>query len=68
MTRTLPFFQLEKKQGELRLTLGPSFGRALIALGVLLSIAFSSTGGPVSGGRWTSFIKAVIAAAQAIVP
>jgi hypothetical protein len=32
MNRTQPFFQLEKKQGWLRLTLGASFGRTLIAL------------------------------------
>jgi hypothetical protein len=68
MTRTLPFFQLEKKQGGLRITLGPSFGRTLVTLGVLLSIAFCSTGGPVSAWRWTSFIKVAVAAAKATVP
>lgn len=68
MKRSQPFFQLEKKQEGLRLTLGPSFGRTLIALGVLLSIAFSSSSGPASAGQWTSMVKAVVATAKAIIP
>jgi len=66
---TQPFFHLEKKQGELRLTLGASFGRTLLALGVLLCIIFSgSSSGPASARQWTSLIKAAIATAKAIIP
>ena len=67
MTRTQPFFQLEKNRGGLRLTLGASFGRTLIALGILLCIASPITGGPASSGQWMSIIKAAIAAAKAII-
>ena len=68
MNRTQPFFQLERKQEGLRLTLGPSFGQTLIALGVLLAIAFSSSSGPASAGQWTSIVKAVVATAKVIIP
>lgn len=68
MKVTQPFFQLEKKQGGLRLTLGASFGRTLVALGVLLCIAFSGTGEPAAAGKWTLIIEAAIRAAKAIIP
>ena len=68
MNKTQPFFELEKMQGGLRVTLGASFGRTLIAIGVLLYIALRgpNTLGPI--GEWIAPLKVVIQASGAIIP
>lgn len=63
-----PFLQIEKKQGGLRLTLGPSFGHTLVALAVLLTISFSVSRGTGSLEQWTTFVKAAVVAAKSIIP
>ena len=68
--RAQQFFEFERIRDRdgLRFTLGPAFGRTLIALGVLLCIAWRGPGvfGPLVGG--TTSLKAAVDVAKAIIP
>ena len=64
MNSAQPFLELDKKRGALRLTLGASFGRVLLALALLVTILCMGKNLPAD--QVASLIKMMSAMAKAI--
>lgn len=64
MERKQPFFHLEKSSGDLQVTLGPSFGQAMVLLMAFFLIAFLGEIRPELAGSLMPVIKEVMTAVR----